>query len=70
MTGPRFEEHSSGYRRRHFATGVNDASAGAVLASFHLPDDPLVLLPVRAYGLGQQVFAGLTESALAADRNR
>ena len=53
-----------------FATGMNNASAGAVLATSHLPDHPLVLLPVLAYSLVQQVFAGLTDSAFATRRNR
>lgn len=51
-----------------FATGMNNTSAGAVLATSHLPDHPLVLLPVLAYSLVQQVLAGLTDSAFARNR--
>ncbi|MEU9099936.1 hypothetical protein [Streptomyces sp. NPDC048361] len=51
-----------------FATGMNNSSAGAVLASTQLPTHPQVLLPVLAYSLLQKTGAGLTDSLFARRR--
>ncbi|MER0448416.1 bile acid:sodium symporter [Streptomyces sp. Edi4] len=52
-----------------FATGMNNSSAGAVLASTQLPTHPQVLLPVLAYSLLQKTGAGLTDSLFARRRD-
>ncbi|MFJ1697102.1 bile acid:sodium symporter family protein [Streptomyces sp. NPDC088252] len=44
--------------------GMNNSSAGAVLAATHLPSSPQVLLPVLAYSLLQKCGAGLADSML------
>ncbi|MFE4859806.1 bile acid:sodium symporter [Streptomyces sp. NPDC056670] len=48
-----------------FASGMNNSSASAVLASTQLPTHPQVLLPVLAYSLIQKTGAGLTDSFFA-----
>ncbi|MFE7401272.1 bile acid:sodium symporter family protein [Streptomyces sp. NPDC057557] len=44
--------------------GMNNSSAGAVLAATNLPSSPQVLLPVLAYSLLQKCGAGLADSVL------
>jgi len=41
-----------------YASGMNNSSAGAVLAATRMPDHPAVLLPILAYSLLQKVLAG------------
>ncbi|MFC5906985.1 sodium-dependent transporter [Streptacidiphilus monticola] len=41
-----------------YASGMNNSSAGAVLAATRLPGHPAVLLPILAYSLLQKVMAG------------
>ncbi|MFC1418020.1 bile acid:sodium symporter family protein [Streptacidiphilus cavernicola] len=41
-----------------YASGMNNSSAGAVLAATRIPDHPLVLLPILAYSMLQKVLAG------------
>ncbi|WP_157878950.1 bile acid:sodium symporter [Streptomyces sp. CT34] len=48
-----------------FTSGMNNSSAGAVLATTRFPDHPHVLLPILAYSLLQKVLAGVADSTLA-----
>ncbi|MFE3649751.1 bile acid:sodium symporter family protein [Streptomyces sp. NPDC059152] len=48
-----------------FTSGMNNSSAGAVLATTRFPDHPHVLLPILAYSLLQKVLAGYADSTLA-----
>lgn len=41
-----------------YASGMNNSSAGAVLAATRIPDHPAVLLPILAYSLLQKLLAG------------
>ncbi|MGW7577049.1 bile acid:sodium symporter [Streptomyces sp. NPDC054765] len=49
-----------------FTSGMNNSSAGAVLATTRFADHPHVLLPILAYSVLQKLVAGLADHALAA----
>ncbi len=49
-----------------YASGMNNSSAGAVLAATRIPDHPLVLLPILAYSMLQKLLAGSVHRFLPA----
>lgn len=51
-----------------YASGMNNSSAGAVLAATRMPDHPAVLLPILAYSLLQKILAGSVNRVLPTDR--
>ncbi|MEU5208605.1 bile acid:sodium symporter [Streptomyces sp. NPDC020742] len=48
-----------------FTSGMNNSSAGAVLATTRFPAHPHVLLPILAYSVLQKLLAGLADGALS-----
>jgi BASS family bile acid:Na+ symporter len=48
-----------------YASGMNNSSAGAVLAATRIPDHPAVLLPILAYSLLQKILAGAVSRFLS-----
>ncbi|MBY0369684.1 bile acid:sodium symporter [bacterium] len=63
--GPRFFKLDKEDRTAlTFGLGMNNNGTGLVLASLALADHPTVMIPIIFYNLGQQIVAGVFQSAL------